>query len=150
MTSPHDEGRDESFDDIRQDEEDAARAGELYYGNVNEFVTDRFIYFVAAPTPGSGRVWCPEWYRHAEAISRLDSIWRAWEHLRFDPALGMSHWWIHHVDPHLRALLDPVTGPFARCADGHRNPEPLPVVEPPEALFTDQRKWLSGDPLSLD
>lgn len=150
MTSPHDEGKDESLEDIRRDEENAARPTELLYKNVNDFVTDRFIYFVPRPTPESGRVWCPEWYRHAEALSRLDSVWRAWEMLRFDPATGLSNWWLRHVDPHLRALMDPVTGPFARCVDGHQAHEPLPVFEPPEGLFTDQRQSWSGNPLALD
>lgn len=142
----------EPVDDIRSDEEQFARPAELFYGNVHEFVVDRFAYFFTRPAPGTGQVWCPEWYRHAQALSRLDSIWRAWEHLRFDPAFGMSNWWVHHVDPNMRALLDPVTGPFARCAGGHQPAEPLPVMTAPDGLFTDQR--LSGlpfvDPFSLD
>ncbi len=133
-------GEEESAEEIRRDEEDAARTTNLYYGNVNDFVTDRFIYFIPRPTPGSGRVWCPEWYRHAQALSRLDSIWRAWEHLRFDPALGMSNWWVHHVDPHIRALLDPDVGPFGNCVNGHGSVEPLPVFTPPDGLFFDQRE----------
>ncbi|RSM73304.1 hypothetical protein DL991_31650 [Amycolatopsis sp. WAC 01375] len=36
----------------------------------------------------------------------------------------MSNWWLHHVDPHVRALMDPVTGPFAQCVDGHQPDEP--------------------------
>ncbi|QNE79061.1 DUF4913 domain-containing protein [Streptomyces finlayi] len=135
--------------DIRRDEEDTARPAELFYPNVGEFVADRFIYFVPCPTPESGRTWCPEWYRHAEALSRLDAIWRAWEALRWDAGLGMSNWWLHHVDPHVGALLNPVTGPFARCADGHQTPEPLPMATPPEGLFTDQRSPVSRDPFAL-
>lgn len=151
MTSPlPDEDRDESVEALRREEESAARPAELFYGNVVEFVTDRFVYFVSRPAPGSGRVWCPEWYRHAEALSRLDALWRAWEALRWDAGLGMSNWWVHHFDPAVRALLDPVAGPFARCADGHRNPEPLPVETPPEGIFTDQRRSVPRDPFALD
>lgn len=155
MTSPlHDEERaeagDESAEDIRRDEESAARPSELFYPNVAEFVSDRFIYLVSKPTPESGRVWCAEWYRHAEALSRLDSLWRAWETLRWDGMLGISSWWTHHVDPHMRALTDPLTGPFARCADGHRAHEPLPILTPPEGLFSDQRQTLPGDPFALE
>jgi hypothetical protein len=149
MTSPSDEGQSESLDDIRRDEEEAARAGELFYGNVHEFVVDRLIYLLTPPAPDSGRVWCPEWYRHAQALSRLDSVWRAWEMLRFDPALGMSNWWLHHADPHWRALTDPVTGPFAHCAEGHSTPEPVPVMQAPDGLFFDQRQS-SNDPFALD
>ncbi|MFE5666112.1 DUF4913 domain-containing protein [Streptomyces niveus] len=151
MTSPlHDEERGESAEDIRQDEESAERAAGLFYGNVNEFVTDRFIYFVQRPNAASGQVWCPEWYRHAQALSRLDSVWRAWEALRWDAGMGLSSWWLNHADPHLRALLDPVTGPFANCADGHQDPRPLPVMDPPEGLFSDQREPGGRDPFSLD
>jgi hypothetical protein len=52
----------------------------------------------------------------------------------------------------MRALMDPLTGPFAGCADGHQPDEPLPVEQEPEGLFTDQRNlWpLADDPLALD
>jgi hypothetical protein len=64
----------------------------------------------------------------------------------------MSNWWLHHADPHMRVLLDPVDGPFARCGNGHVGNEPLPLVEPPADLFFDQRNpWLqTGDPFALD
>jgi hypothetical protein len=149
-TPPHDEARDDSAEDIRREEEAIARTGDLFYGNVGEFVTDRLIYLWGPPAPESGRMWCPEWYRHAEALSRLDSVWRAWEALRWDGPLGMSNWWLHHADPHMRALTDPLTGPFTRCGDGHRAPEPLPVLDPPEGLFTDSRTPLPRDPFALD
>lgn len=147
-----DEERDEPVEDIRRDEEAAAREADLHYGNVSEFVADRFIYLVPPPAPGSGLVWCPEWFRHAQALSRLDAIWRAWESLRFDNALGMSNWWTYHVDPHMRALMDPVTGPFWRCANGHQDPGALPIEKFPEGLLDDQRNtWmLSGQPFALD
>lgn len=153
MTSPRpDEERDESAEDIRRDEESVARPAELWYPNVAEFVADRLAHLIPCPTPDSGQVWCSSWFRHAQALSRLDALWRAWENLRFDPALGISNWWTHYVDPHMRALMDPVTGPFARCADGHQNNEPLPLDPVPEGLFKDQRHtWpLSNDPLALD
>ncbi|MFF9274287.1 DUF4913 domain-containing protein [Streptomyces griseosporeus] len=150
MTSPGQEERTESLEDIRREEEEAARAQELHYANVNEFVTDRLAYLLTPPAPGSGRAWCPEWYRHAQALSRLDALWRAWEMLRFDSALGMSNWWLHHADPHWRALTDPVTGPFAHCAGGHRVPEPLPLMTPPDGLFVDQRRSEARDPFALD
>ncbi|MCX5079431.1 DUF4913 domain-containing protein [Streptomyces sp. NPDC001939] len=149
-SSPPDGERDESLEDIRMDEESATRPAELYYPNVAEFVADRFIYFVPRPTPESGRVWCPSWFRHAQALSRLDSMWRAWETLRWDGALGMSNWWLHHVDPHLSALLDPVTGPFAGCADGHRTSEPLPIEQVPDGLFAPHATPSAKDPFSLD
>jgi hypothetical protein len=153
MTSPWlGEEQDESAEDIRRDEEDAGRPAELWYPHVAAFVTDRLVYLVNLPTPESGLVWCPSWFRHAGALSRLDSIWRAWEHLRQDPALGMANWWTHYADPHMRALMDPVTGPFARCANGHQPNVTLPVEQEPEGLFVDQRNKgpIADDPLALD
>ncbi len=113
---------------------------ELFYPHVAAFVEDRLVYLYARRL-GQQFVWCPEWYRHAEALSRLDSLWRAWEHLRLDPALGMSVWWRDHADPNMRALLDP-DGPFAACRGQHSEYPipPLPVEEPPAGLFFDQRK----------
>ncbi|RSN19903.1 hypothetical protein DL990_40770 [Amycolatopsis sp. WAC 01416] len=63
----------------------------------------------------------------------------------------MSNWWLHHVDPHVRALMDPVTGPFAQCVDGHQPDEPLPLDDPPDGFFYDHRsKWLqTSNPFDL-
>lgn len=88
---------------------------------------------------GRATTWCPDWWRHAEAITRLEAIWRAWEHLRLDPATGISVWFTMHADPNMAVLLDP-GGPFSGCtpARGHRpdNLAPLPTASPPAALFT--------------
>jgi hypothetical protein len=113
---------------------------ELFYPHVAAFVQDRLVHLYIRRL-GQSYVWCPEWFRHAEALSRLDAIWRAWEHLRLDPATGMSVWWRDHADPHMMALLSP-DGPFASCRGQHTEypTPPLPVVDPPEGLFFDQRK----------
>lgn len=90
-----------------------------------------------AAVDGGGCTWCPEWWRHAEAISRLEALWRAWEHLRLDAATGISLWFRDHADPHMAMLLD-ADGPFKRCSPtkGHgRELDPLPLREPPAGLF---------------
>lgn len=57
-----------------------------------------------------------------EALIRMESIWQAWEHLRLEPAVGVSTWWLNHADPHMRVLMDK-EGPFKKCAyDGHKSP----------------------------
>jgi hypothetical protein len=153
VSSLPEDDADKPANEILEEEEARDGSARLFYGNVNEFVTDRLRYLCPQPPAGSGWAWCAEWYRHAQALSRLDSLWRAWENLRFDPALGMSAWWIHHADPMMRALLDPATGPFAQCVDGHHGDEPLPVVPPPPGLFFDERTKadpLAGHPLALD
>jgi hypothetical protein len=86
---------------------------------------------------GRGVAWCPQWWRHPEAISRLYALWRAWETLRVaDPNTGMSIWWRDHFDPHFAALTHEL-GPFGKCSPdrGHHPAGPLPVEPaPPEVL----------------
>ncbi|WP_233500217.1 DUF4913 domain-containing protein [Gordonia sp. YC-JH1] len=64
---------------------------------------------------GKSRLWCRRWFEHAEAVSRLEAVWRAYESLRLDPTLGMSVWWRDHLDPHMNALTNP-EGPFEGCS----------------------------------
>lgn len=111
---------------------------ELFYANVAVFVAAKL-----APTyrrhinPAGGVTWCPQWWKHAEAISRLEALWRAWEFLRLEGATGMSVWWRDHADHHMSVLLS-ADGPFKGCNpdDGHKSKlPPLPCGEPPEGLF---------------
>ncbi|WP_330180669.1 DUF4913 domain-containing protein [Nocardia sp. NBC_01503] len=88
-------------------------------------------------TENRTRVWCRDWWMHAEAIARLDAIWRAWEHLRRDSHTGLSVWFLDHADPHMRELFDP-EGPFKFCSPvtGHSNQlTPLPLKSPPKDIF---------------
>ncbi|MFE0462647.1 DUF4913 domain-containing protein [Kitasatospora sp. NPDC058965] len=93
----------------------------FYFADLDEFVVDHLSQLIRRRLDGQRRTWCPAWWRHPEALSRLDAIWRSWEHLRLDSALGMSTWWLYHADPHLAALMDADDGPFAACdpIDGH-------------------------------
>ncbi len=101
-----------------------------------------FVADVLAPVYrrqlGHGRTWCPTWWRHPEAIARLEALWRAWEHLRLDPATGMSVWFRDHADHHMGVLMDP-DGPLKGCgADTGHSRRPLPPLTceaPPEGLF---------------
>lgn len=126
-------------------EEDLAEAGgngaeetpELYFPNVNVFVREFLAPTYRRSLEGSHRAWCAEWWRHAEAINRLESLWRAWEHLRLDPATGMSVWWRDHADHHMPALLAP-DGPFKGCGSdrGHQpRTQALPSAAAPHGLF---------------
>lgn len=114
-------------------------APEPAYRNVEAFVAGYLAHVVErrlATGPTSGVNWCPRWWAHPEAISRLYALWRAWETLRVsDPQTGMSIWWRDHLDPHLAALTAEY-GPFNRCnPTKHTEPRPLPVEPaPPEVL----------------
>ncbi|MET8654994.1 DUF4913 domain-containing protein [Nocardia aurea] len=87
----------------------------------------------------SETVWCDQWWRHVEAVSRLDALWRAWEQLHRDERGGLSYWLLQHADPHMSRLFDP-GGPFKYCTvrNGHRDMlGPLPIESPPDGVFTD-------------
>ncbi|MET9692190.1 DUF4913 domain-containing protein [Streptomyces sp. NPDC006514] len=107
---------------------------EFYFSDVFAFVTDYLAVTIRRPLDGASATWCPLWWEHPEAGARLSALWLAWEHLRHDPALGMTTWWIQHADPHLRVLMDPRQGPFASCSPKGHTQEPLaPLpVEPYE------------------
>lgn len=113
------------------------------FDSVEQFVNTYLAQIVCRRLGQGTATWCPEWWRHPEAVVRFDSLWRAFEYCATDTQTGISTWWIHHADPHLRAILDPDYGPFALCdpEDGHsRHPlSPLPV------RFAPQEIW--GNPL---
>ncbi|UOD83454.1 DUF4913 domain-containing protein [Paenarthrobacter ureafaciens] len=118
--------------------EDQVAEAELFYPNVVAFVSEKLAttYRRQINVQG-GTTWCPQWWKHAEAISRLESLWRAWEYLRLDGTTGMSVWWRDHADHHMSMLLS-ADGPFKGCTpdDGHRTKlAALPCEDPPTGLF---------------
>ena len=116
---------------------DDTSAGEAYllYPDLESWVTEHFAQLLRRPE--HQLAWCPEWWQHPEAVSRLEAMWRAWEALRSDAAFGMSTWWIHHADPHLQVLLDKSYGPFTECGQrkGHNDLASLPVEAAPEGYW---------------
>ena len=108
----------------------------LYYLTLDEWVQEWLFPVYRRSVLGHDRVWCPQWWRHAEAVARLESLWRAWEHLRQDAATGLSVWFRDHADHHMTVLLD-ADGPFKGC-DGRHSDHPLdelPHDPPPEGMF---------------
>lgn len=140
--SPVDPWEDEQFDDSLVDGGDeqggeGEEPPELYFESLEVFV-GWLLDTYRRSTVGPHRIWCPEWWRHPEALARLDALWRAFEHLRLDPALGMSVWWRDHADHHLAVLMDP-DGPLKGCnvERGHsdRPLEPLARTPVPDGLL---------------
>lgn len=134
--------------DDTEDDVDASEAADSPHGaaeepspvfaTVDQFVQEHLAHnYRRTLNVQGGHTWCPEWWRHSEAISRLEALWRAWEDLRRDGKTGMSSWWRDHADHHMQILLS-TEGPFKGCSreKGH-NPrlEPLPCIPPPEGLF---------------
>ena len=108
----------------------------LYYLTLEEWVQEWLFPVYRRSVLGHERVWCPQWWRHAEPVARLESLWRAWEHLRQDAGTGLSVWFRDHADHHMTILLD-ADGPFKGC-DGRHTDHPLqqlPHDPPPEGMF---------------
>ena len=74
---------------------DVDEAPELVYGSVDEFVREYLRHMYTRPVGGGNARyrWAAEWWRFPEAVARIEGLWRAWEHLRQDPATGSSTWW---------------------------------------------------------
>ena len=120
------------------DPEDAPEEPTLYFNTLDAFVRDVLAETYRRDLKTARNTWCAEWWRHTEAIARLEALWRAWEHLRLDPATGMSVWFRDHADHHMRILLDNDEGPFKGCtpAEHHQNKlQPLPHKAPPDGMF---------------
>ena len=99
----------------------AKPAAQPVYSSVEEWVTSHFLPMFRRPLGGEYR-WCAQWWRHAEAITRLTALWHTWEALRLQPGTGMATWLRDHLDHQLPVLLGR-TGPFSMCSeDEHIDP----------------------------
>lgn len=107
----------DSLDALEQTE-DATGTEVPVYASLDAFV-EGYLLPQWRHRLSSSTHWCGYWWRHAEAVSRLEALWEAWEVMRREPAPSLSTWWRDHLDPHMRALTD-AEGTFYRCsADVH-------------------------------
>lgn len=117
---------------------------DLVYPDVESFVAEEFATIYIRPIGAQWR-WCAEWWRHVEAVSRFEALWRAWERLRLDPGFGIAVWNRDYLDVTLPILQGP-TGPFWDCTpEAHVQPQPLRVMPAPPGFWD----WLppeDGDP----
>ncbi len=109
------------------DEPSGQALSEQVYDSVEDWVYDYYLPTFVRPVGGEIR-WCTEWQQHAEAIVRLEAMWRSWEALRTEGNLGMSTWLINHLDPSAAVLLGRA-GPFAQCTpQRHSGAQSEPVT----------------------
>ena len=100
------------------------------YDSVEDWVTSHFLPMFRRPLGGEFR-WCAQWWRHAEAITRLTALWHSWEAMRLQPGTGIATWLRDHLDHQLPVLLGRA-GPFSQCSeDEHIEPRQAAAQPPP-------------------
>lgn len=112
---------------------DSAEPPPLEFESVYDFVEQHLVTIFARNIDNPQFRWCKKWWAHAEAVSRLEALHRAYEHLRLDPGTGMSTWWRDHAGPAMAALLDP-QGTFDGCSAGLDRHSPVCTILPVEPM----------------
>jgi hypothetical protein len=108
----------------------AADPPEPVYTAVEDWVGEYFLPMFRRTLGGEFR-WCAQWWQHGEAISRLTSLWHAWESLRLQPGTGIATWYRDHLDHQLPILMG-ARGPFYQCSEtAHREPHEAAAVTAP-------------------
>jgi hypothetical protein len=131
---------DAAWEADEQETEGQGAEPKLYFESLPAFMEHLAVLYrrkIDTAGTGGGTLWCPQWWRHPEAVSRLEALWRVWENLRLDGQTGMSVWWRDHADPHMARLMS-TDGPFQGCTleDGHKpKVRDLPLEPPPDGLF---------------
>jgi hypothetical protein len=116
--------------DLAAVDADAEETPEPVYAAVEDWVTDYFLPMFRRTLGGEFR-WCARWWQHGEAISRLSSLWHAWEALRLQQGTGIATWYRDHLDHQLPILMGG-RGPFYQCSEtAHREPHQAAVVPAP-------------------
>ncbi|MBY5163293.1 DUF4913 domain-containing protein [Salsipaludibacter albus] len=66
-------------------------------------------------TTGAGETaWCRTWWKHPEAVLRVEALWRSFEAARLDPFNGIATWIVTQLDPQITVLTSR-RGPLGRC-----------------------------------
>ncbi|MFL1596103.1 DUF4913 domain-containing protein [Rhodococcus ruber] len=109
----------EDEDDLEDDQdEDKPEKKEPKFTNVVEFVEGYFVPVIRRRISDNdgGLSWDPRWWAYPEVVARLTALHQAWEEARASDSMSaMSSWWIQHLEPHLRVILDGDTGPMANA-----------------------------------
>lgn len=100
----------------------------LDYPDVFTWYEQWFRHAYQRRVDGRQRRWTGTWYTNLEALTRMESMWRAWEAGRQDSEVGGSLWFLNHADEHMKILMDP-DGPFA-----HLTPEQVGKTTSAEPL----------------
>ena len=108
-----------------------AGAPEPVYTVLEDWLAGYFLPMFRRTLGGEYR-WCHQWWQHGEAISRLTSLWHAWEVLRLQPGTGIATWYRDHLDHQLPVLMG-ARGPFYQCNETtHREPHQASTSRAPD------------------
>ncbi len=108
-----------------------ADAPEPVYSALEDWLIDYFLPMFRRTLGGEFR-WCAQWWQHGEAISRLNSLWHAWETLRLQPGTGIGTWYRAYLDHQLPILMG-ARGPFYQCSETtHREPHEAAAAPAPD------------------
>lgn len=118
--APDSDAYDDTVAQDYQDEPDDTEAAiiEPAFANVVEFVEGFFLPVIRRRISDNdgGMSWDPRWWAYPEVLARLAALHQAWEEARASDSMSaMSSWWIQHLEPHLRVILDGDTGPMANA-----------------------------------
>ena len=94
---------------------------ETFYDNAGDWVMQYFLPIYNRYANNSDTFWCPQWWKHPEALNRLTFIWMTWEQARRDPPT-LSTWWREHADYHMSILMSD-RGPMRYCKNGKHEEE---------------------------
>lgn len=110
----------------------AALTVRLHYGSLEQFVVEYLLRNWRRRCEDGQRVrWCSMWWKHAEAITRLENLWEAFEAMRHEKPPSMSTLWRDHIDYHMQVLTDQ-NGPFEKCSQHHHEVLPMWISQPGE------------------
>lgn len=84
------------------------------YPTVYHFVEEFLAVMYPSADERDAR-WAPYWFRHREAMTRLEALWKRYEQLRVEePTTYMETFLRVHGDYHMEVLQRP-DGVFAQC-----------------------------------
>jgi len=98
------------------------------YPTLADYVRESFAPTYTRRRAGGRWNWCPFWYEHDEAVSRLQSLWKSWEALHAGEDTSLGDWYRDHLDHQLPILLGP-DGPFRDCVDRHWDTEDSDLLQ---------------------